>query len=348
VRILLLLLMLSRLAAAQNAATPAPLGKLIDVGGYRVHLYCTGAGSPTVFIAGGLSIDWSLVQPDIAKVTQVCTYDVSGTAWSDAGPASTCKDRVSEIHRLLDHAGIKRPFIFVGHSIGALVGREYDAEYPEEIAGMVMVDHAFLPARNTSAKPTGGLLNIRPDANGDHPPVLLYQVPIDLGTEDTADFKNLPENMQALHRWAAARRPVLATGETAEDCVSQLTNRTQNPHAFGERPLVVISTGNDSAGYAELQIKLLALSTNSKQLAAEKSFHSVEIDEPEVVIRGVREVIESVRGRRKLVAASTSFTSPPMARRAPTKNPMISIQSCRASSQIRAIPATKDSVPHKS
>jgi pimeloyl-ACP methyl ester carboxylesterase len=335
--------MFSVLGSAQDAVTPAPLGKLIDVGGYRVHLYCTGAGSPTVFIAGGFSIDWALVQPDVAKVTRVCIYDVSGTAWSDAGPASTCKDRVTEIHRLLDHAEIQRPFIFAGHSIGALVGREYDVAYPGEIAGMVMVDHAYLPPRNAPVKDAPP-----PNTKGDSPPVLLYQTPIDLEAEDTAQFKKLPEEMQKLHHWAAARQPALPTAETAEDCVAQLASGTQNPHALGDRPLVVISTGNDSAGYAELQRKLLALSTNSKQLMAEKSFHSVEIDEPEVVIRGIRDVVEAVRGKRRLVAAKTSFARPPTARRAPTKNPMINIQSCRASSQIRAIPVIRESVPHSS
>ncbi len=67
--------------------TPAPLGKLVDVGGYRVHLYCTGAGSPAVITVGAaLSFDWALVQPDVARFTQVCAYDHSGVGWSESGP----------------------------------------------------------------------------------------------------------------------------------------------------------------------------------------------------------------------------------------------------------------------
>jgi hypothetical protein len=73
-------------ALAAPRAAPPPLGNLVDVGGYRVHLYCTGAGSPTVFIVGGFSFDWNLVQPKVAEFAKVCTYDVSGTAWSDFGP----------------------------------------------------------------------------------------------------------------------------------------------------------------------------------------------------------------------------------------------------------------------
>ncbi|HEY1947298.1 MAG TPA: alpha/beta hydrolase [Bryobacteraceae bacterium] len=294
---LLLFVTLGSAVGAQNTLPVPPLGKLIDVGGYRVHLYCTGEGSPTVFIVGGFSVDWDLVQPSIAKLTRVCTYDVSGTAWSDAGPAVTCRDRVNEIHKLLENAGIERPFVFVGHSIGALVGREYDFEHPREIAGMVMVDHAFLPP-GVETPPTPAVA-APPDSKGDSPPVLLHRTPIDLTMEDTSDFQKLPEHARELHRWAAARKPTLPTAETAEDCVSQLASAAQNPHPLGNRPLVVISTGNDSPGYAGLQRKLLLLSTNSKQLMAERSFHSVEIDEPEVVIRGIREVVEAVRGDTK-------------------------------------------------
>jgi hypothetical protein len=90
--------------------SPPPLGKLVDVGGYKVHLYCTGAGSPTVVIVGaGFSFDWGLVQPEVANITQVCSYDHSGIAWSDDGPADSCALRVREIHEALKNAGIKGP-----------------------------------------------------------------------------------------------------------------------------------------------------------------------------------------------------------------------------------------------
>jgi pimeloyl-ACP methyl ester carboxylesterase len=295
---LLLFVTLGSAVGAQDASAVPPMGKLVDVGGYRVHLYCTGAGSPAVFIVGGFSFDWDLVQPSLAKLTRVCTYDVSGTAWSDAGPAVTCRDRVNELHKLLESAGIERPFVFVGFSIGALVGRAYDFEYPREIAGMVIVDHAFLPPI-VEAPPTRAVATA-PESNGDSPPVLLHQTPIDLTVEDTSDFQKLPEHARELHRWAAARKPVLPTAETAADCVSQLARAAQNPHPLGNRPLVVISTGNDSPGYAELQRKLLLLSMSSKQMMAERSFHSVEIDEPEVVIRGIRQTVEAVRAIKKL------------------------------------------------
>src|SRR5438105_14779371 len=119
-------------AAAQDS--PAPLGKLIDVGGYRVHLYCIGAGSPAVVIVGaGYSFDWGLVQPEVAEFTQVCTYDHSGIGWSDSGPKDSCSLRVSEIHAALKNAGIKGPYVLVGHSLGGLVARVYAGRYPDEV-----------------------------------------------------------------------------------------------------------------------------------------------------------------------------------------------------------------------
>ncbi len=82
-----LLVLTERIGAAQGPSAPyPPPGKLIDVGGHRVHLYCIGDGSPTVMIVGaGFSFDWGLVQPEAAKFTRVCTYDPSGWAWSEAG-----------------------------------------------------------------------------------------------------------------------------------------------------------------------------------------------------------------------------------------------------------------------
>ena len=123
---------------------PPPLGKLVDVGGYRVHLYCTGTGSPTVVIVGAeFSFDWGLVQPEVASLTRVCSYDHSGIGWSDPGPKDSCALRVSEIHSALKNAGIKGPYVLVGHSLGGLVARLYAGRYPDEVAGVVFVDHAI-------------------------------------------------------------------------------------------------------------------------------------------------------------------------------------------------------------
>jgi pimeloyl-ACP methyl ester carboxylesterase len=273
---------------SQQAAPYPPLGSLVDVGGYRVHLYCTGAGSPTVIIAGGFSFDWALVQPQVAKFTKVCTYDVSGTAWSDPGPAFSCAERVNEVHSLLHHAALSGPYVFVGFSIGALVSRYYASQYPSEVAGMAIVDHAFTPQAIPPASPA-----LSP--TGDRPPRLISSTPIIFSTEETSDFSKLPERIQALHRWAAARTPALPTAETADDCLAQLRTSVPNPYPLRDIPLVVVSTANQARGYKELQTELLSLSHNSAQVIAEHSFHSVEIDQPDVVIAAIRQAVNQVR-----------------------------------------------------
>src|SRR5215831_16938356 len=99
---------------SSSQAYPAP-GRLIDIGGRKLHLYCTGKGSPTVIlIAGGsaFSIDWALVQPKVAEQTRVCSYDRGGLGWSDPGLAEeTVEETVSDLHALLHASGEKGPFI---------------------------------------------------------------------------------------------------------------------------------------------------------------------------------------------------------------------------------------------
>src|SRR5512139_2511780 len=109
--------------SADLKAYPAP-GQLIDVGGHSLHIYCIGQGEPTVIMEAGMtgwSTDWVLVQPEIAEVTQVCTYDRAGYGWSETGPQPRDSQQVAmELHTLLARAGIEDKIILVGHSLGGL------------------------------------------------------------------------------------------------------------------------------------------------------------------------------------------------------------------------------------
>ena len=272
-------------AAAAFAQAPRPLGELIDVGGYRVHLYCTGQGSPTVMITGaGFSFDWGLVQPHVAKFTRVCTYDVSGTAWSEPGPASTCTARVQEIHTLLEKANVHGPFVLAGLSIGALVARLYAHEYPKDVAGMVIIDHAFLDPEPARPKPQPN-----PRSDGVTPPVLILQTPIEPSVEDISHFEKLPEQDRKLHRWAMSLNPAMPTVEMARECAAQVGL------TLGSMPLAVVSTGNRDAAYLRLQQQLLGLSRKNTHRVADQSIHAVEIDQPDVVIAAIRDVVDAAR-----------------------------------------------------
>ncbi len=168
------------------------------------------------------------------------------------------------------------------------MARLYASLYPSEVAGMVIVDHAFI---DVGGNPPPAIAS--PSFAGlDSPPVLIHQTPIILTVEDTSNFRKLPESIQKLHRWAESLRPVLPTVETADDCLAQLKGTDRVPHPLGNTPLVVVSTGNDLPNYKKLQTELLVLSNRSRQLMAESSFHSVEIDQPEVVVDAIRQVLD--------------------------------------------------------
>ena len=127
-----------------QATDPKPTGKLVDIGGYRLHIDVEGKGSPAViFIAGSqaFSFDWALVVPGIAKISQTVTYDRPALAWSDPGPMpGSFEQDVYELHELLQKAGVQPPYILVGHSIGGFIARKFEKKYPGEVKGLVLVD----------------------------------------------------------------------------------------------------------------------------------------------------------------------------------------------------------------
>ena len=296
---------------------PPPLGKLVDVGGYRVHLYCEGTGSPTVVILGaGYSFDWGLVQPKVAAITQVCAYDHSGSAWSDEGPKDSCALRVQEVHAALKKTGITGPYVLVGHSLGGVIARLYAAQFPDEVAGVVFVDHAFamINRRPSSGTPVTTATTPPPMPP---PPASAPVGKISVGMADDPNFSNLPTRDIELHRWwnsqaQGAPPSPMADLDMLLDCIAEadasIKDQTQ---ALGDKPLVDVTAGNlpqvppamaekQASKYAELQTKLLSLSSNSKQLTAENSGHFIIIDRPDVVIDGIEQVVRSVRNNTKL------------------------------------------------
>ena len=121
-----------------------PIGQLINVGSHQLHIYSTGEGSPSiVFESGGASwsLDWTLVQSEVAKFTNACSYDRAGFGWSESGSnPRTSEQIVTELHTLLTRAEIKKPYILVGASFGGHTARLFVKKYPEEVAGVILLD----------------------------------------------------------------------------------------------------------------------------------------------------------------------------------------------------------------
>src|SRR5215204_410662 len=129
-------------------AYPAP-GEMVDVGGYTLHINCVGQGSPTVLLdagSGGFSAHWVRVQRQVSDTTRVCAYDRAGMGWSEMGPdPRDAKQITSELHTLLGKAGIEGPYVLVGHSLGGMYMQTYANRYPDEVAGVGLVDTSTDP-----------------------------------------------------------------------------------------------------------------------------------------------------------------------------------------------------------
>src|SRR5688572_13309595 len=324
VTVIVLLLLLSVIAVGQQKdkkPTYSPPGKLVDVGGYRLHLNCTGKSGPTaVLIAGGgdFSFDWGLVQPDVSRFTRVCSYDRAGIAWSEPGPIPrTMKQEAHELHLLLKAARIKSPLVLVGHSIGGLIARVYAEQYPDEVAGMVLVDPTH---EDTTLMYQGKVVQVRAGAKGIAvPPVqtMRSSPPKPAGAEDLeqfafnqkifgapkteSPFDRLPASTQAMRLWFRSQSPRVAAGPDfwAEELHAMYIARAGTPYQLGGKPLVVLlanpDSGNPPPGIAadewkrineekrQQKVGLANLSRNSKLIVAEKSGHHIQLDEPHVV-----------------------------------------------------------------
>src|SRR5918993_324185 len=127
-----------------DAKAYPPPGQLIDVGGHRLHLHCTGSGSPTVVLepgGGASSSDSAWIAPAVAGDTTVCVYDRAGRGWSD--PANGPQDGAhiaADLHTLLQRANIPGPYVLAGHSFGGLYVQSFAAQFPDQVTGMVLLD----------------------------------------------------------------------------------------------------------------------------------------------------------------------------------------------------------------
>ena len=129
--------------ALERRKFPYP-GRLIEVGDHQLHIHCVGERTPTVILeapAAGMSVGWTWVQDEVAKITRVCSYDRAGLGWSEAGEGGYRAAQVpEELHTLLERAGERGPFVIVGHELGASYARLYASRFREQTAALVLVD----------------------------------------------------------------------------------------------------------------------------------------------------------------------------------------------------------------
>ncbi len=121
-----------------------PPGAILSIEGRKTHIQCSGAGSPAVILEAGIgsnSLQWSLVQKEVAAFARVCSYDRAGTGWSERRPGVRDAARISgELEALLAVAGERPPYLLVGHSLGGILARVFASRRPQDIAGLVLID----------------------------------------------------------------------------------------------------------------------------------------------------------------------------------------------------------------
>jgi pimeloyl-ACP methyl ester carboxylesterase len=292
-------------ATELDRRTFPPPGLLVDVGGYRLHLYCTGEdqpGVPTVVLetmGQGSLVNWAWVQPELSKQTRVCSYDRAGFGWSDASPhPHSLQAVVRDLHSLLTRAGIAGPYVLVGHSQGGVIVRQYAADHPTDVAGIVQVDSSH------------------PDQFARHPEYLdqvntslplLRAAPVlaRLGlmrwyvAAGGFDFGGLPARERAV---LAAEWSTSKYWDSSLASILTLQSFYAEAHSLGSLggvPLIIVTAGdNDRAGWNELQRELAALSPHSTHTTVEGASHvslAFNLEHAQATVQAVRDLLNLMR-----------------------------------------------------
>jgi pimeloyl-ACP methyl ester carboxylesterase len=326
-----------------NSQGYPPEGKLIDVGGWRIHLNCTGtpkAKAPTVVFesgSGDFSFDWHLVQPEVSKFTRVCSYDRAGSGWSDLGPRPrTMKQIAYELHTALNKAGLKGNYVMVGQSIGGLLIRTFANLYPKEVAGMVLVDSTH---EDTQLNINGKIQRMRELSEGRTLPEIHTKISDAdkiLSAEEKQQvesflkqigapkirppYDRLPPEVQKIRLWALSQpNHYMADSDPfwGEEFAAFYAARKTQRYPLGNIPLIVLTRGkneytNDENGKQldverkRMQSDLLNLSSNSQQIIAQTSGHHIQLDDPQLVINSIRRIVETCKQpakRRSLLSS---------------------------------------------
>jgi pimeloyl-ACP methyl ester carboxylesterase len=323
-------------------ATPAPSGNSepythaqsrVDIGdGRHLNLYCIGSGSPAVIFDSGSEVGsgtlpWNRVQPYVAQFTRACSYDRAGYGFSDPGPLPRTSDAVvSDLHALLARAGIPPPYVLVAHSIAGFYEPLFADRYPDDVAGMVLVD--------PSAAGQEELFSSQ------YPKYAAYQeqqlTKLHECADDTSQKQcQLPRDPQL----SAALNAVLQTMERAPAAWKDPASEVESvgldgaevsgaTHGYGAMPLIVLTSTQDEqaiqttmgankaqaavvqSGWVALHDQLAAQSSRGVNCVIAGVGHVIQIDKPEFVIDAIRQVIRLIPIEQKPSCAAWPSPKP--------------------------------------
>ena len=285
-------------------AYPMP-GQLVDVGGHRLHLHCTGSGSPTVILepgGGAASSDFGWIAPAVARETTVCVYDRAGRGWSDATDSPQDGAHIAaDLHTLLERAQVPGPYVLAGHSFGGLYVQSFAAQFPDQVAGLVLLDSTTRkpgPARPIG--PTASYVIDRVAALSGAAAHLGLGRLIALDSYSSFPPQSRDEgraNSSTADHLASFIKEFFAYSDTAMQQASALTT-------LNDKPLIVVTAdeGNNDDQWQSKQDRLATLSTNSSHRHASASHDSLMSDEADAAAasQAIRDVVISVRTSQPL------------------------------------------------
>ncbi|MGA3299903.1 MAG: alpha/beta hydrolase, partial [Candidatus Acidiferrales bacterium] len=267
-------------------------GKLYDVSGYKMHLYCTGEGSPTVVLDAGLGNDsliWANVQPELSKITQVCSYDRAGFGWSEARPEPRDARRLNdELHGLLSAAGVTGPIVLMGHSISGLYLRDYATRYPQNLSGLVFVDGST-PLQDERF-PAEIQLMEKQESTELRKLEWLSVLGLRRAMGGCAPEEGFSKSAAKMIAEDQCRTSVLAAAAQELSSIQQSGDETIHTGPFGDLPILIFSQDLEqpatpgisaeagrsvSKTWNEMQEDLKKLSTRSRRIIAKGSSHYV-------------------------------------------------------------------------
>jgi pimeloyl-ACP methyl ester carboxylesterase len=292
------------IATEIDRRTYPPPGQLVEVGGHRLHLHCVGQGTPTVILEaanGGMSAHWVRVQQEVAKATRACAYDRAGLGWSEPGPGPRDARQISsELHTLLGNAGIEGPYVLVGHSYGGLYVRMYADQYPDEVAGVILVDSSHPEQFTRSSEGRAMYERARRLTS-------MVPLPARLGLIRLFDVfpahPGLPPHQRTqVKAFNSSTRHLVTTTEEFSD-TPETSAQVRSTESLGDKPLAVVSAGEQPPGWLELQEELAALSSNSVHRTVDGAKHESLLynrRDAQVTSTAIVEVVEAVRNDQPL------------------------------------------------
>jgi pimeloyl-ACP methyl ester carboxylesterase len=292
--------------AADANAYPVP-GQLIDVGGHRLHLSCTGSGTPTVVLepgAGGMSSSLGWIAPAVARGTRVCVYDRAGRGWSEpAGAAQDGAQIATDLHTLLQRGHVPGPYVLAGHSFGGLYVLTFAARYPDEVAGMVLVDSTAPASKPGTPSPGHGGSD---DAMRRLSALASSSARLGLGRlYGQVAFGSLPPRSRDEVGASVATASTLRS--TIDEYVQAAASVEQAAalRDFADKPLIVLTAGSGhDAAWSTAQKRMATLSTNSVHRVIAGAAHEDLVANEEdaaATTQAILDVVSSVRSPARLV-----------------------------------------------